>query len=130
MKKKFIKFLKEHKVYGEFRKITRTNGRFILLNFDENLKSYARCGDLLNITNLRDSFGNYLFNLWELEYNKNHKPSNNTFYDYLSHNVSYASSDHYFKCNDGYYDSSMVNGVYFTPPYGKLFYNTFDFTTS
>lgn len=127
MKKKFIKFLKEHKVYGEFRKITRINGKFILPNFDENEKSYA---DILNIINLRDSFGNYLFQLWELEYNKNYKPSNNTFYDYLSHNVSYASSDHYFKCKDGYYDNLTVNGTYLSPPYGNLYYNTFDFTTS
>lgn len=130
MKKKFIKFLKEHKVYGEFRKFTWINGRFILPDFDESVKSYVRCGDVLNMVNLRDSFGNYLWQLWELEYNKNNKPSNNTFYDYLSHNVSYASLGHYFKCNDGYYDDLLTNGTYLRKPHGQLFYNTFDFETS
>jgi hypothetical protein len=127
MKKKFIKFLKEYKVYSEFRKITRFNGRLILPNFDESVKSYARCGDILNIFNLRDSFGNYLWQLWELEYNKNQKPLYNNPFDYSYFS---ANTDHYFKCHDGYYDSSIVNGVYLSPPSGKLFYNTFDFKTS
>lgn len=138
MKKKFIKFLKEHKVYGEFREILSKPNlhnsffkeyyrKIILTNFDESVKSYSRCGNILNKFPLYDSFGTDLCQLWELEYNKNHKPLYNNPFDYSYFS---ANTDHYFKCHDGYYDSSIVNGVYLSPPSGKLFYNTFDFKTS
>jgi len=133
MKKKFIKFLKEHKVYGEFREILNKPNlrdlfneyyrKFILTSFDENVKTHSQCSDLLNTFHFYDRFGTDLCQLWELEYNRNYKSLNNNPIDFSYFS---ANTDHYFKCHDGYYDNLSVNGTYLNPQSGKMFYNTFD----